>query len=226
MKRGSKDTYNGATEAEYKGMRGLAAAIIRQAFEDAGSKYAPLIEVYKYSVRPELGTSFKFGSLEGNKLYTVKTEELEEIENGKVKKVKKSYRVQIGSKSDRFIYRKDNGERLSIQDIPNGNQKLLYKGKTPVGYIDKSKCFYCKFNFNENGEMVYNVEKKIKKKNSASQMLSKAEVYEARNFILAETRYWKTSLEFWCDVADLDWSYIVRLAKKQDWYPEYSKGIN
>ena len=80
MKRGSKDTYNGATEAEYKGMRGLAAAIIRQAFEDAGSKYAPLIEVYKYSVRPELGTSFKFGSLEGNKLYTVKTEELEEIE--------------------------------------------------------------------------------------------------------------------------------------------------
>ena len=218
-----------SNELEFRGMRGLAAAIIRQAFEDADSNYAPLIEVYRYSVKPKLYSIRKFAKIENNKLFETIYKYVDEKKDGKIKRVKRAFKIELGSKSSKYLYLRDKEgkeTRILIQDIPNGKQKLLLRGKTPVGYLDKSNCFYCEFDFDENGEIIYNVEKRLKKKSSTSTLLSRAEVYEARNFILAQTKYWKTALEFWCDVADLDWNYIVAVAKRQKWYPEYSKGLN
>lgn len=49
----------------------------------------------------------------------------------------------------------------------------------------------------------------------------KAEISSARLFLLGETRPWRESLQTYCDLAELDPEWIIRLAKKQPWYQEH-----
>lgn len=56
--------------------------------------------------------------------------------------------------------------------------------------------------------------------NCSSQVITGAEIDAARSFILGTSAAWKDSLDFYCDMAELDSSYIIRLAKQQPWFKQ------
>lgn len=49
----------------------------------------------------------------------------------------------------------------------------------------------------------------------------KAETSASRLFLLGGSKAWRESLQIWCDIAELEPEYVIRLAKKCDWYEDY-----
>ena len=47
------------------------------------------------------------------------------------------------------------------------------------------------------------------------------EAASARCFLLGEGQAWRSSLQTYCDLADLDPEFIIRMAKKMPWYKDY-----
>lgn len=197
-----------------KEMKGLAAAVIRQAFEDSKCHVKQPVEVVKLWMKPKENSLVRLGKIEKGKLlglkYTdndVKVLKRENFNNGYIKENK--------------LYVKSLDLTYTIEKVKDCTQKLLLLKKKPVGYISKNVCNLCEFEYDKNGNIIYTKEIKLKTRSSGTATLSRAEVFEARDFVLARNRYWRTALEFWCDVAELDWTFIVRMAKRQDWYSAY-----
>ena len=211
----------GVTVNELRGMKGLAAAIIRQAFDDAGARTAPMIEVIKNFVKP-YSIRLKLGELSGNELVRYK-----KPENSGKEKIRKEKMVKelLGKKVRNTLEIYSLNETWHIKEVENSQHKILYNQDwKQVGYIEGKVVYKAQLEMENNKVKIF-TQKTLKRKSQSSQLLSKAECDEARGFILAESNYWKTALEFWCDVAELDWTYIVKIAKQQKWYPDHLKGI-
>ena len=216
-----KTWVSGVTVSELRGMRGVAAAIIRQAFDDAGARTAPMVEIIKNFVKP-CSTRIKLGELSENELISYK-----KPENSGKEKISKEKMIKeiLGKKVKNTLEIYSLNETWHIKEVENSKHKILYNQDwKQVGYIEGKVVYRAQLEMENNKVKIF-TQKTLKRKSQSSQLLSKAECDEARGFILAESNYWKTALEFWCDVAELDWAYIVKLAKQQKWYPDHLKGI-
>ena len=201
-----------------KEMKGLAAAVIRQAFEDSKCRVKQPVEVAKLWMKPKEGSLVRLGKLDRGKLLGLKY--LDKINNDGNRTIRKE-NFEDGYTKGNKLYVKSLDSIYTIERVKDCTQKLLLLKKKPVGFISKNVCNLCEFEYDKNGEIVYTREVKLKIRSGGTATLSRAEIFEARDFVLARNRYWRTALEFWCDVAELDWTFIVRMAKRQDWYPDY-----
>ena len=197
-----------------KEMKGLAAAVIRQAFEDSKCHVKQPVEVVKLWMKPKENSLVRLGKIEKGKLLGLK------YTDDNVKVLKRE-NFNDGYIKENKLYVKSLNLTYTIEKVKDCTQKLLLLKKKPVGYISKNVCNLCEFEYDKNGNIIYTKEIKLKTRSSGTATLSRAEVFEARDFVLARNRYWRTALEFWCDVAELDWTFIVRMAKRQDWYSAY-----
>lgn len=197
-----------------KEMKGLAAAVIRQAFEDSKCHVKQPVEVVKLWMKPKENSLVRLGKIEKGKLLGLK------YTDNNVKVLKRE-NFSDGYIKENKLYVKSLNLTYTIEKVKDCTQKLLLLKKKPVGYISKNVCNLCEFEYDKNGNIIYTKEIKLKTRSSGTATLSRAEVFEARDFVLARNRYWRTALEFWCDVAELDWTFIVRMAKRQDWYSAY-----
>lgn len=201
-----------------KEMKGLAAAVIHQAFDDSKCRVKQPITVVKLWMKPKEGTLIRLGKIEKGKLLGLK--HVRKPNSNGTEVLRKENFEDGYLKSDK-LYVKSKNETYTIEKVENSTQKLLTLKKKPVGYISKNVCNLCEFDYDKKGNIVYEKEVKQRIRSSGTVTLSRAEIFEARDFILARNKYWRTALEFWCDVAELDWTFIVRMAKQQDWYPDY-----
>ena len=209
----------GISHQDLRGLRGLAAAIIRQAFDDASAKTAPMIEITKNTIYPISGR-LKLGEISGEDLIVYRKPD--NMKNKSISKAKMRRDI-VGKYNKNKINSFTMKEEYIVEDIENSIQKVLYLNNNPVGYIEGRNVYLASLE-TKNGKVKVYTQKLMKRKSQSSQLLSKAEQDEARGFILADSRYWQTALEFWCDVADLEWTYVVKLAKQQKWYPDHMKG--
>jgi len=204
-----------------RGMRGLAAAVIRQAFEDADKTYAPLITSVIKRVKVE--SRQLFGEIDKDgKIFSKPTKEQQ---FGKKKAKPRLLGKIVGNK----IYKPTTYKTIEydIKEIEDSKQKLVYqivdcKGRI-FGYIERNKIYQATFRYKPENkkELDFDIIEKEKPKTANTSTLTKFEINSARSFILGETKEWRDSLNYFCDLADLDPLYIIKLAKQRSWYKEY-----